>query len=245
MTTLNHERDKTVNTNVMHICDVITNVLTIADRLKQARENQGLTQQQLADLAKVAQGTIANIENGIRKKPRELLNIAQALKVSPDWLANGPETTATTHTGVVRDQVASYGTESLGSVRTRLVPIKGAAKMGEGGFYDMVDDDGHVDAYSSDPQAYALRVKGDSMHPAIRHGAIVIVEPSGSCIPGEYVAIAFKDGRKMVKELVIDRLDEVVIESVNGNHRQTIDKADIEQIHPISSVVSASKWRSK
>jgi hypothetical protein len=62
-------------------------------------------------------------------------------------------------------------------------------------------------------------------------------------VPGEYVAIALVDGRRMVKELVIERIDEVVVESVNGNHRQTIERASILQMHPVTSRVSPSRWR--
>lgn len=216
------------------------NVITIADRLKKAREKSGLTQSQLAQKAKVAQSTIANIENGIRKRPRELLKIAKVLNVSPEWLENGIRLKIFTN---ALQKIDSH--EYLGSVSTTIVPIRGAAKMGENdGQYEIVEDDGYVEAYSEDTQAYALRVKGDAMHPAIRHGSIVIVEPSGFCSVGEYVVIHLKDGQKMIKELIISRLSEIVVESVNGNKRQTIEKIDIEDMHPISSIVSASKWRS-
>ena len=67
----------------------ITDVKTIAERLKHAREAAGLTQGQLAALAKVAQGTIGNIESGARQNPRELLAIAEAVKVDAGWLKTG------------------------------------------------------------------------------------------------------------------------------------------------------------
>lgn len=129
----------------------------------------------------------------------------------------------------------------------RAVPIVGTARMGDNGFYEELQHppgygDGWIDSYSTDMSAYALRVKGDSMHPAIRHGAFVVVEPGGQCVPGEYVVIALTDGRKMVKELVIERPDEVIIESVNGNSRMTIERSQIEQMHPVAAVVAASKW---
>ena len=91
--------------------------------------------------------------------------------------------------------------------------------------------------------AGTVRVKGDSMHPAIRHGWLVVVEPNGRCVIGEYVALQLRCGRKMVKELVIERHDEVVVESVNGNQRRTIDRADIESMCPVGAIVLPSKWR--
>src|SRR5690606_15695783 len=50
--------------------------------------------------------------------------------------------------------------------------------------------------------AYALRVRGDSMHPAIRNGSFVVAEPGRACVPGEYVVLVLTTGQKMVKELV-------------------------------------------
>lgn len=67
----------------------ITDVNTLAERLKSARDALGLSQEQVALRAGVSQGTIGNIESGTRKRPRELLAIAKAVKVSPDWLLKG------------------------------------------------------------------------------------------------------------------------------------------------------------
>lgn len=125
----------------------------------------------------------------------------------------------------------------------RLVSVVGEARLGSDGYFEQMDHaDGFVEGNRSDPDAYALRVKGDSMHPAIRHGTFVIVHPNGRCTPGEYVALQLTDGRKMVKELIIERQNEVVVESVNGNARMTIDRAQIEHMHPVKGQVPASGW---
>jgi len=65
---------------------------SIAERLRQAREDADLTQPALAMRAGVSQGTIGNIEAGIRKRPRDLVSIALALGVSPEWLETGKGT---------------------------------------------------------------------------------------------------------------------------------------------------------
>ncbi len=64
---------------------------TLADRLKYAREQKGLTQQQLADICGVAQQTIDAIEGGVSLKPRKIDAISRALEVSPAWLQFGVE----------------------------------------------------------------------------------------------------------------------------------------------------------
>ncbi len=63
--------------------------MTIAERTKIARERIGLKQDELAKKAGVSQGTIANIEGGFRKRPREIVSIAKALGVDPVWLESG------------------------------------------------------------------------------------------------------------------------------------------------------------
>lgn len=62
---------------------------TLAQRLTQARERKGLTQGALAKLVGVSQGTIGNLEAGLRNSARKIVEIAAALDVDPAWLANG------------------------------------------------------------------------------------------------------------------------------------------------------------
>lgn len=62
---------------------------TIAERLKAAREWKGWKQAQLAVAADVSTGTIGNIEAGIRQSKGSIPQIAAALGVDYQWLANG------------------------------------------------------------------------------------------------------------------------------------------------------------
>lgn len=60
-------------------------------RVRHVRELQGMTQVQLAKKAGVSQAAISELETGANRSPwgTNLIRIAQALKVSPDWLATG------------------------------------------------------------------------------------------------------------------------------------------------------------
>ena len=66
----------------------------LAYRLKLIRGERGLTQEQLAERAGISQSAIGNIESGHRKRPRDLVAIATALGVTPEWLETG-------HSGLV------------------------------------------------------------------------------------------------------------------------------------------------
>jgi transcriptional regulator with XRE-family HTH domain len=64
-------------------------LVTLAQRLKHARELAHLNQEELAQRAGVSQGTIGNIESGFRLNPRNLIEIAAALGVEARWLKTG------------------------------------------------------------------------------------------------------------------------------------------------------------
>jgi transcriptional regulator with XRE-family HTH domain len=60
-------------------------------RLRHARKLRGLTQVELAKASGVKQATISELETGESRSPwgTNLVALAQSLKVSSDWLANG------------------------------------------------------------------------------------------------------------------------------------------------------------
>ena len=59
----------------------------LISRLRKARSNSGLTQQQVAKLIGIHRPTISDIENGQRKiTTEELLSFAKIYEVSPSWL---------------------------------------------------------------------------------------------------------------------------------------------------------------
>jgi transcriptional regulator with XRE-family HTH domain len=128
-------------------------------------------------------------------------------------------------------------------------PVVGTAKVGEDGFFEELgypvgQGDGFVEHNRNrDRGAYALRIRGDSMYPAIRNGWYVVIEPSGAPQEDEYVLIKLKDGRKMVKELRRRTRDTVIVESVNGGARMTIATDDIDEISPVANVLPPSKWK--
>jgi len=177
---------------------------------------------------------------GIGDDLRERLE--KVRKKPPGWF-DMPESLVVT--SPTRGQEIDYAGKPKVS---RGVPVVGTARMGDDGFYEEISTapgagDGFVEGYSSDPNAYALRVRGDSMFPTIRDGQFVVVEPNGRCVPGECVSICLVDGRRMVKELLLEKPHSVTVMSVNGGTRLTMERAQIEHMHPVSAVIAASKWQ--
>lgn len=138
----------------------------LADNLKRIRSEQGLSQTQLAKLARVAQNTIVAIEGGGGTK--HILRLARALKVKvadldPDW--QGEETLTVPGSTLIGetdlDLYASVeggdgeivvSNEPIGTVK-RPAPLIGV----KGG--------------------YGVLVRGESMSPVVRPGDTVLINP--------------------------------------------------------------------
>lgn len=125
----------------------------------------------------------------------------------------------------------------------RTVRIMGTAQMGDNGYwYEFEDGDGAIDVISTDPDAYALRVRGDSMAPAIRNNWVVWCEPNSDLVSGEYVMVKTNDGRSMVKELLYANCSEISLMSLNADFgRLTLPINDVLQAHYVGGIVPPSK----
>jgi phage repressor protein C with HTH and peptisase S24 domain len=107
-----------------------------------------------------------------------------------------------------------------------------------------ISETGAVDASHAGVGAYALRISGDALYPAMKHGMFAIVDPSAPCVPGEPVLIELVGGELQIRELVFDRADEVTTLSLLGGHRETIARAKVGRMSAITEVVFPSRWRS-
>jgi transcriptional regulator with XRE-family HTH domain len=64
----------------------------IAERLKTAREELALTQQQVADKARVSRSAVVHYEKGnVIPGGSELIGLAKALKITPNYILSGSE----------------------------------------------------------------------------------------------------------------------------------------------------------
>lgn len=128
------------------------------------------------------------------------------------------------------------------------VPVVGTAQLGEEGFYTELEypvghGDGFIAYPTSDANAYALRVRGDSMRPRIKPGEFVLVEPNTTPQPGEEVLVRTQDGRVMVKVLDFQRDGMVQLSSINEAHRPiTLEDKDIERLHYVAAILKAGRY---
>ena len=220
--------------------------MRIGKRIAARMAELGWSEGELHRRSGVSQPTIHRIITGESQDPRQanVEKLARALNVTAHWLRHGgpidikvQETASSYEPNVVPgpDITSPY----------RAVKIVGTAQMGAEGYWHALNEgDGVVDVPSRDPGAYALRLKGDSMAPAIRSGWIAVCEPNGRLVPGEYVMIRLRDGESMLKLLSYANDIEVGVLSVNPAYdMRTIAFDDIEQIHFVGAIVPPSKVR--
>lgn len=127
------------------------------------------------------------------------------------------------------------------------IPVVGSAQLGDTGVWVELEfpvghGDGYVDLPSRDPAAYAVRCRGDSMAPRIRHGEIVVIEPHTNWSPGDEVLVKHTDGRVMVKTFLYRRDGRVHLGSVNDAHPTiAVDESEIEAIHLVAAIVKPGR----
>lgn len=203
------------------------------NELAKARmKEQRLTQEKLAEMLGVTQGAIAHWLSGRREPDLETINRILAAVGLP---------------GLQVGTDSNVGEPVAITTPFKDIPIVGIAQLGAEGYWTALSpSEGHVAFPTKDPDAYALRLRGDSMSPAIRSGWVAVIEPNGDLVPGEYVYIKLKgfddEGESMVKELLRADDYEVSLMSINDAFgRRTIPWEQIQHCYPVGAIVPPSK----
>lgn len=124
------------------------------------------------------------------------------------------------------------------------LPVVGHVKAGPDGYleemqYPVGHGEGYVEYWTKDPSAYALRIKGDSMHPRYRAGEYIVVTPAIEPQPGRDVVVKLKNGLSLLKQLNWIRSGEVQLLSINNGYApHTISFDEIESIQRVAGSVA-------
>lgn len=232
---------------IAHVIDtfVITPAMDdLGKRIRRRRESLGLDQVTLAKRAGISQPTLANLESGKNQKTRFLAEIARELNTTAEWLSSGDEKAG--YEGAERRSEPSgdYNAgPAMDLVPGRFVAIVGIGQGGPDGYisiddYPVGQGDGEIFTYSPDPNAYAIRVRGDSMRPRIKSGEYIVAEPNTEAMPGDDVVVKLKNDKAMVKELLWQRDGEVSLGSINASVPPiTIPSEEIVSIHRVAAIV--------
>ena len=232
---------------------------TLGSRIKRLRKKKGISQQTLAELCGwSSQSRIGNYESNIREPNlADLQLLAPALDVSITELMSGTGTEglkAAIHDvkanvlGIPGKNTDSFALRKLGAPKEGRVPVVGSAKLGSDGYFEALDfpvghGDGYLNIYSDDPNAYGLRVMGDSMHPRIKNGEYVLIEPNKVFVTGDEVMVQTFDGRSMIKEFIYLRDGVYRFDSVNQDHSPLhLDHETVSKVHLVGGILKSSRF---
>lgn len=213
---------------------------SIGSRITAAREARGLNQSELARQLGVTPQAVQKWEAGETEPRRKRVEeMAAILGTSAEHLLIG---------GSRPDaEQSNVGQPIPITSPFRQIPIVGTAQLGAEGYWTALSpSEGHIKFPTQDKDAYALRLRGDSMSPAIRSGWVAIIEPNGDLVPGEYVYIKLHgvhdEGESMVKELLRADDYEVSLMSINDAFgRRSIPWEQIQHCYPVGAIVPPSK----
>jgi transcriptional regulator with XRE-family HTH domain len=219
---------------------------SVGERIRQARDALGISGLALAQkVGFKTQSAISNLENRASGTGGgKIALIADALNVPVEWLLRGPDSESVPF--LLPAPPASMATHDLQPTAwARPAVMKFAFRVGvvQGGDNGWIEDCAAPTAQEPEPvyyastlldeQAYAVKVRGSSMEPAIMAGWDVVASPSRPAEPPDLCVVYFSDGRKAIKRLAWVRGGMVCLESTSATHEKITE--------PVQNIVRMDK----
>jgi len=123
--------------------------------------------------------------------------------------------------------------ERSGVALSRRLPTLSYSKAAASGVFD---DAGHPTGKVwvesdppgvSDPDAFALKITGNTLAPAYRAGDVVVVSPDAEIRRGDRVIVKTRNGEIMAKELVRQSGPKIELKSIGGGSSRAVAKSDV------------------
>jgi repressor LexA len=223
-----------------------------AIRLKNLREHNNLTQEQLAKKIGVSTSLIGLYETGARKPSRERLSSLSTLfDVSMDYLMGKTDTIFEPKTSAVYEATVDYnsGETNIDSVDVSFfvnLPVVGTIRGGEP-ILAIQNIEGYfpTDKRFLRPghEYFYLRVKGDSMDKEFPEGSLVLVQRQSDVDNGDVAAVLVNKDEATVKQVYKkNNIITLMPQSHNPEHQPTSIDTTKENIDIIGKVKMAVKY---
>lgn len=217
-------------------------------RIKQKREQKGLSQAALAQALNVSQQAIQQVESGKASKPRYLYELANLLETSYEWLLTGQDNAqyqqvfSPVATGAHNVQQPEV-TEASAQIKIlELVPGGGlGCHSYTGKVSDMAMRPRSLD---NAPKAYGLYVYDNRMAPRYHFGEIVYAHPGVPVSNGDYVVVHIKNKiRHDYADILITRLQQKGVNTYvffTMNPQEAL-KVEASQVLKVDKIVASSQ----
>lgn len=222
-------------------------LMTLGERIKQARNERGLKQRNLAEHFEISVAAVGQWETDVTlPESTRLIDLAKLLGVRTEWLLNesGPmressgNAFAESPSGFKRDTPAEIHIQGM----PRDLPVLGIASCGPNGQFafesgNAIDFVRRPPRLSGIANAYALYVQGSSMSPWREEGQTVYVHPSQPVQVGDYVVVQVRDDEHpnaaYIKKLVKKGPPAVKLLQFNPRDELTIPTRAVVAVHRI------------
>lgn len=228
-------------------------------RQKEAKDQGSrLTQESLGNAIgwRSGQSAVNQYLNGkVPLNLEALLKFATELRFAPEEVSPrlaaeiaGVTMTAEKRPAATVVEIASNVQGEPYQVRSGRVPVVGKAMLGPDGYFEAMEypvghGEGYLDIFSSDENAYGLRVVGHSMKPRIKHNEFVLIEPNKEYVAGDEVLVKTVKGQAMIKEFVYFRDGQYRFDSVNDAFDPIyLAQEEIVSIQYVGAIAKSSRF---
>ena len=217
---------------------------TLAERLREARKAAGMTQKTLGDAVGVSQAAIQKIETGRAAQTTKLLDIANALRVRPEWLSSGTGAMSTdresdknpsrTNPDVFRVDILDLSVSAgPGIVNQEFVEILHSVEYAPAEARHMFDG-------RKAENIRIINVRGDSMSGTIEPGDLLFVDISVKSFDGDGIYAFLYDDTAHVKRLQKMK-DKLLVISDNKSYAawDPIEKDEMNRVFVFGKVIGS------
>ena len=217
---------------------------TLAERLREARKAASMTQKTLGDAVGVSQAAIQKIETGRAAQTTKLLDIANALRVRPEWLSSGTGAMSTdresdknpsrTNPDVFRVDILDLAVSAgPGIVNQEFVEILHSVEYAPAEARHMFDG-------RKAENIRIINVRGDSMSGTIEPGDLLFVDISVKSFDGDGIYAFLYDDTAHVKRLQKMK-DKLLVISDNKSYAawDPIEKDEMNRVFVFGKVIGS------
>ena len=210
--------------------------VSVGKNIKRLRTVMGLRQKAFAELLGVPQSRVSDWENDRFAVPEvsSLIKLAKALHCSVDELLAGvdPDYDRIREGGAVGAVPASAGSDIAVVAEGDALPDGLAweeCEQARPAVLEWLSRPGDL----VDPNAYGVRIRGDSMLPAFRPNMVAIMSPALAVRDGDEVYVQLASGECLVRLLYTSGNGYILQPYSAAHHARLVGQSEIEAMHVI------------